>query len=245
MLIDWRTVAAQLVNFLLLVWFLNRFLFRPVQAIVKERNETMKKALDEAASQHKAALAERETFAREKESFEEQKSSLLRAASTEAHHEKERLVREAHDEYAALRATLRTHSEEDKKRLATELKGTIEDEAFRLAQTALVSLSSASLEEQMVVRFAQAVRQMGEEEKKSLLFDLSRSSYAAVVRTAFELPAPSRAFLEKTLTEFFAHPLACTFECDPSLIGGVEMMTAGHTVGWNLSSALLSIREAV
>ena len=39
MLIDWFTVVAQLINFLVLVWLLQRFLFKPVKAIVAKRKE--------------------------------------------------------------------------------------------------------------------------------------------------------------------------------------------------------------
>ena len=39
MLIDWFTVAAQAVNFLLLVWLLKRFLHKPVLAAIDEREK--------------------------------------------------------------------------------------------------------------------------------------------------------------------------------------------------------------
>ena len=39
MLIDWFTVAAQAVNFLILVWLLKRFLYKPVLAAVDEREK--------------------------------------------------------------------------------------------------------------------------------------------------------------------------------------------------------------
>ena len=39
MLIDWFTVAAQAVNFLILVWLLKRFLYKPVLAAIDEREK--------------------------------------------------------------------------------------------------------------------------------------------------------------------------------------------------------------
>jgi F-type H+-transporting ATPase subunit b len=44
MLIDWFTVGAQAVNFLILVWLLKRFLYRPVLAAVDAREEEDRRA---------------------------------------------------------------------------------------------------------------------------------------------------------------------------------------------------------
>ena len=245
MLIDWRTVAAQCINFLLLVWLLSRYLFKPTLAIMKERNEKIRKELEDAARLQESARQEREALAEEQKDFTTKKSSLFKTAIIEAHQEKDRLLRGAQEEYGVLRTKLHSHAEEDKHRVLSELKGSIEAEAFALAKTALQNLSSASLEEQMVDKFAAAIGQMTHEDKKRLLFDLSHSSYVVLFRTAYDLPARPRQALEAAVRGLFDHPLSCSFEKDPSLISGVEMITSGHTVGWSLFSSLLSIREAV
>jgi F-type H+-transporting ATPase subunit b len=43
MLIDWFTVAAQAINFLILVWLLKRFLYKPVLNAVDAREKAMRK----------------------------------------------------------------------------------------------------------------------------------------------------------------------------------------------------------
>jgi F-type H+-transporting ATPase subunit b len=245
MLIDWRTVAAQLINFLLLVWLLNRFLFKPTLAIVQERDEKVRSELEGAERQQEEARLERESLAQEKEAFHREKNTLLKNAIAEAEREKEKLLHDAREEYTSLRETLHTHVEEDKKRLFSEARNSIEDEAFGLAGTVLKNLTSASLEEQMVVRFVEKARQMEEQSKEQLLFDLARSSYAVTFKTAFELPEASRHLLENAFRDLFGHPLSCAFERDPSLIGGIEMVTSGHTVSWSLASSLFTIEEAV
>ncbi len=37
--IDWFTVAAQVINFLILVWLLKRFLYKPILAAIDEREK--------------------------------------------------------------------------------------------------------------------------------------------------------------------------------------------------------------
>jgi F-type H+-transporting ATPase subunit b len=48
MLIDWFTVGAQVVNFLILVWLLKRFLYKPILHAIDEREQRIAKELADA-----------------------------------------------------------------------------------------------------------------------------------------------------------------------------------------------------
>ena len=49
MLIDWFTVGAQAVNFLVLVWLLRRFLYRPILKAIDAREKRIADQLADAA----------------------------------------------------------------------------------------------------------------------------------------------------------------------------------------------------
>ena len=48
MLINWFTVLAQIVNFLILIYLLKRFLFKPILGAMAERERKMVDALNRA-----------------------------------------------------------------------------------------------------------------------------------------------------------------------------------------------------
>ena len=48
MLIDWFTVGAQALNFLILVWLLKRFLYKPILHAIDEREKRIAKELADA-----------------------------------------------------------------------------------------------------------------------------------------------------------------------------------------------------
>ncbi len=48
MLIDWFTVVAQIVNFLILVWLLKRFLYKPILDALDAREKKIAKELADA-----------------------------------------------------------------------------------------------------------------------------------------------------------------------------------------------------
>ncbi len=50
MLIDWFTVGAQLLNFLILVWLMKRFLYKPVLDAIDAREKLIATELADAAA---------------------------------------------------------------------------------------------------------------------------------------------------------------------------------------------------
>lgn len=45
---DWRVALANLVNFLVIVWILKRFAFKPIQQKIQERKDKIKKGIEDA-----------------------------------------------------------------------------------------------------------------------------------------------------------------------------------------------------
>jgi F-type H+-transporting ATPase subunit b len=112
--VDLPKLLFQVINFLLLLYLLNRFLFKRVLQILDERTERIRKGLEDA----EAAARDRELAASEREaaltdSRKEAQALLARAAKiaedtraetvAEAKAEAERLIERAHEEITAER----------------------------------------------------------------------------------------------------------------------------------------------
>ncbi len=92
MLINWFTVTAQAVNFLILVWLLKRFLYRPVLAAIGEREKLIAAQINEAEKKKAEALKEQADFLHKNEEFDRQRATLLIEATDTAKKERERLM---------------------------------------------------------------------------------------------------------------------------------------------------------
>src|SRR5450631_2538240 len=104
MLIDWFTVAAQVVNFLILVWLLKRFLYRPILDAIDAREKQIAKELADADAKKAEAQKERDEFQRKNEEFDQQRAALLTKATDEANAERQRLLDETRKAADALSA---------------------------------------------------------------------------------------------------------------------------------------------
>ena len=56
MSIDWFTVAAQIINFMVLVWLLQKYLYKPVLNAVRKREQKIAGQLSEAAAAETTAV---------------------------------------------------------------------------------------------------------------------------------------------------------------------------------------------
>ena len=77
MLIDWFTVGAQVLNFLILVWLMKRFLYKPILSAIDEREKRIAAELADAAAKKAEAQKERDDFQHKNEEFEQQRAALL------------------------------------------------------------------------------------------------------------------------------------------------------------------------
>src|ERR1700685_3195890 len=102
--IDWFTVVAQAVNFLILVWLLKRFLYKPILHAIDEREKGIAAQLSQAEAQKAEAEKVRDDFQHKNEAFEQERAALLKHAADEANAERQRLLDEARKEADALRA---------------------------------------------------------------------------------------------------------------------------------------------
>src|ERR1035437_2718162 len=102
MLIDWFTVAAQAVTFLILVWLMKRFLYKPILHAIDEREKRIATELANADAKKAEAQKEHDEFERKNAEFDQQRAALLSKATDEAKAERQRLLDEARNAAADL-----------------------------------------------------------------------------------------------------------------------------------------------
>ena len=104
MLIDWFTVGAQALNFLILVWLMKHFLYKPILNAIDAREKRIAKELADADAKKAEAQNECDEFQKKNEEFDQQRAALLTKATDEAKTERQRLLDEARKAAEALSA---------------------------------------------------------------------------------------------------------------------------------------------
>jgi F-type H+-transporting ATPase subunit b len=196
MLIDWFTVGAQALNFLVLVWLLKRFLYRPILGAIDAREKRIAAELAAADAKKAEALKERDEFQHKNEEFAQQRDALLRKATDEALAERERLLEEARQAAAMLQAKRHETLINEEQNLHQAISRRTQQEVFAIARKALTDLSETSLEERIVAVFIHRLRTLDDEAKKRW----SRPSRPPLLKSLFApdstLHLPNAALLQ-------------------------------------------------
>jgi F-type H+-transporting ATPase subunit b len=245
MLIDWFTVGAQSLNFIILVWLLKRFLYKPILNAVDAREKRIAAELADADAKKAEAQKERDEFQHKNEEFDQQRAALLSKATDEAKAERQRLLDDARKAADALsvkrQETLRT----DAHNLNQAIRRRTQQEVFAIARKALTDLATTSLEERMGSVFTRRLREMDGNAKEGLAEVLKTASAPALVRSAFDLPAEQRATIQNALNETFSAEVRVRFETAPDLVSGIELTTNGQKVAWSIADYLVSLEKGV
>jgi F-type H+-transporting ATPase subunit b len=240
MLIDWFTVGAQLLNFIILVWLMKRFLYQPVLDAIAAREKKIATELADAAATQTKAQQQQDEFRQKNQAFDEERADLLQRARDAAKAERESLqaqAREAADGASAQRAkALLT----DAQQLHADIARHAQQQVFGIARRALSDLAGADLEQRMCEVFIERLRAVEGPSLAVLRTALQAVSAAepASLRTAFELPAPQAAAVQAALDDWFGDAVALRFEVSPELVGGIELRAQGQKLAWNISDYL-------
>ena len=245
MLIDWFTVAAQAVNFLILVWLMKRFLYKPILHAIDEREKRIATELANADAKKAEVQKEHDEFERKNAEFDQQRAALLSKATDEAQAERRRLLDEARKAAEALSSKRRETLKDEERSLHRAISRRTQREVFAIARKALSDLATVSLEERLGEVFTRRLREMEGKAKEALGEALKTASGPAVVRSAFDLPADQRAAIENALNETFSAEVRVRFETAPDLVGGIELTTNGQKVAWSIADYLASLEKGV
>jgi F-type H+-transporting ATPase subunit b len=245
MLIDWFTVGAQALNFVILVWLMKRFLYKPILQAIETREKRIAKEIADADAEKAEAMKEKEEFQHKNDEFDQQRASLMGKATEEAKTQRQKLFEEARQATDALSTKRQETLKSEAQALNQALLRRTQLEVLAIAQKALKDLATTSLEERMVDMFTRRLRELDGQAKAALAQALRTSSDPAIVRSAFEMPSGQRAVIQNSLNETFSAEVRVRFETEPDLISGIELTANGLKVAWSISDYLGSLEKGL
>ncbi len=245
MLIDWFTVGAQALNFLVLVWLLKHFLYKPILKAIDAREKLIAEKLAGAEAKMVEATKERDEFKQKNDELDQRRAALLSDMETEIKTERQRLLDEARKAADAWAAKRQESTKIDAQNLNLAIGHQMQQEVFAVARRALKDLSTSNLEQGVGTLFIQRVRDLDEKRKEVLAEALKTASGPAILRSAFELSAEQRATMQDALNVALSADITITYEVTPELISGIEFVTNGQKISWSIAEYLTSLENSV
>ncbi len=245
MLIDWFTVGAQVVNFLILVWLLKRFLYQPILRAMADRERHVTDRLREAETQKALAEKERGEWQRRTQEFESRQAALLQEAVAQANAQRQSLLKVACEDAEAARNKWRESLRSEQAALQRDLAERVQCEVFAITRKTLADLAGSGIEERMAELFVKRLQGLDDETKRRLAASLRTAHGNMVIRTFFRPPPTMQFVLQRAIQDALATESEIQFETVPDLIAGIELEIGGEKVSWSISNYLATLEQSV
>lgn len=245
MQINWWTLALQAINFLILIWLLRRFLYRPVKEVIEKRKQLAEQAFADAAAQKQEAEAARqrfedsraalakehqETLKRAHENLEAERREMLAAAKAEA----AKLVDEGHKTLAEARA-----------RAVVDIRQQAAELAVDLASTLLRNADAGGAIKTSLEQLEQQLQTMAADERSRLEKDLAAEGARLTVVTAVPLAPEEQRQWAQCLAAQLGQEDKLDFATDRAILGGAELRFPHAVLKFTWADQLEQARAAL
>jgi F-type H+-transporting ATPase subunit b len=245
MLIDWFTVIAQAINFLILVWLLKRFLYRPVLDAIDTREKRIAAKIADADAKEAEAQKQRDDYQQKNQAFDQERNAHMNQVLEAAKVERAHLLDAVRQESEDLRVRLAQGLRNEQQSLNEEISRRAREEVFAIARKALSDLAGTSLEQRMTEIFLERLRDLNSAQTIEFKSAFTLSTDTLLVRSAFKLSAQQRADIETVVVETLGKQKAIDFIIVPNLISGIEISSDGRKIAWSITDYVGSLARSV
>lgn len=239
---DWWTLALQTVNFAILVWLLQRFLYKPVLRLIDARRDEIGHQYAAADVAKQAAESERQAAATDRLGIADERDAVLRTAAAQAEQVAATRRKQAEAEAAGLIAETRHSLAEEHGAARTELRRQALDLGLAVARRLLDEIPPGLRAEAWLERIEQHLAGLTPEARAELRDGVHGG---LTVITASALPDEVRQDWQRRLRQAFGNHLEIGFATDPTLIAGADLHFANAILRFSWQDALATIQAGL
>ncbi len=241
--LNWSTFVLEIINFLVLLWILKRFLYRPVLAMIARRQQSIQDSLAAAKKMQDDAHATQEQYDRRLQEWEQEREKLRAALQQEMAAERARLQQTLQDELQQQREKARVLDERQQREIQHAFETQALKQAAQFAAKFLQSFASPTLEEQLLDLAARRIEELTDVQKFTLQTAPGRAVDPAIVATAFPLSAEKRGQWQARIAAICGCGVPVHFVEDGGLLAGIRITLGAWVLKANLCDELSIFAE--
>lgn len=242
--IDLVSLVFQIVAFVILIWLLNRLLFRPIRRTLDARAQRIQESMEEAERiKHQALRADAEYQARIEEA-QRRAQEIADQARERARQEREEMLEKARAEAQQFLEDARVQIEMERRDLARDARRQVAGLAV-LAAGRLIGESLDDEKHRRLVEQHIAALDAPLEELERALSTLPTGNVGVVqVRSAAPLTEELQAAIREKVTRALG-PVDLAFGSDPGLIAGFLLQAGDQVVDLSVARKLRDLFHEV
>lgn len=216
--VDGWTLLLQAINFLILVWLLRRFLYRPVLAVIAERQAATDGVRAKAEQLRREAESLRQGVEDERAAIARERDRMLADARADAEAERAALLEKTRAQADLAAAAARTALEDERGKALAGLQGRAAKLATVVAGRLLRAAAAGGMDGPFLESACRSVEALPEPQRQALAGEES----PVRVRLVASAPLDGDGCAAR-LSRALGRPVALSVGQDPGLIAGVEL----------------------
>ncbi len=242
--LSWSTFLLEVINFLVLVWILKRFLYKPVLEVIARRRDRIEQTLQEARAEREAGDALQAQYEKRLADWEQEKETariaLQRHVESERRQRLEALADELKEERKKAQVLAERELRETERRLQSQALALGANFATRL----LRRLAGPELEAKLIEVALQDLAVLPAAQRQRLQRAWQGAGAPVEVSSVYPLDEARQGALEGVLASVMGGDVSCRYREDPELIGGMLLRVGSWVLHANLRNELVGFTEA-
>jgi len=241
--LNWSTFLLEIFNFLILVWILKRFLYKPVLDAIARRRSSIDEQLDQARQMREDADKLKADFQNRLTDWNRERQRLRNELDQELAAERSRQMTEMQNalEQARKKAQIKESRRQDELRRETEYQAL--QQASQFASRLLAEASSPELETRLVKRMLDDMARLTGDQVDALKTQWGKPPDSIQVVSAYPLAQDLQQQLEQRLAQISGLDVPVSYAQNTELLAGVRITIGAWTLNINLQDELKGFAE--
>lgn len=242
--LNWTTFILEILNFLVLVWLLQRLFYRPVREMMEKRRKSIEERLEHSrVIQGKAEMLQRQ-YENRLQDWEGERQEARSQLKAEMEAERQRSLRVLQEEIAAERKRQEILAERKMKEQAERNELRALKLGARFVSTVLQDVRTVELESRLVDLLLKQLDELPVEQVRALaaINEHDRQRPIQIV-SAYPLNTRQCQELDACLYRLLSEQPSVNFGVDADLIAGLRITIGPWVIGANLQDELKTFAE--
>lgn len=244
---QWSTVVFQIINFFILLAVLTRFLYRPLQHVMRQQEEEITSRLREAEERARKADAERAQLADASKRLRTEAEAIMAKTKAEAAQAGEQILARARIDADRTVEEAKQRVQELERATQQRIETAVRQSAVNIAAHLMQAAAGPALHQALLDTFLKEGLRLDGDRQELLNRAYAHANGSVTIEVAF----PPSLDVEERLRQIVATALGAasntlTVVCrtEPSLIAGVRLLIGTVVIDFSLSRTLTELSQA-
>lgn len=241
--LNWSTFLLEIINFLVLVWILKRFLYKPVLDVIAQRRAGIEDRLAKAQHLHDEADRLKAEYENRLVDWEHERQQAKNNLSQEFNEERARQLEQLHMTLKQERDKAKVSQLQQQAKMARAVEHQALQQSAQFATRLLSQASGPELEARLIDLLLKNLTNLSQDQITTLNTQWGRQPESIIVASAYPLPEKQRINMEKVLKKITGSGIPVQYKQNSELVAGLDITIGAWVLQTNIRDELKGFTE--